>query len=39
MRYSQYLLPTAKEIPSEAEVPSHQLMVRAGMILKLAAGI
>jgi prolyl-tRNA synthetase len=28
-----------KEIPSEAEVPSHQLMLRAGMILKLAAGI
>ena len=39
MRYSQYLLPTVKEIPSEAEVPSHQLMVRAGMILKLAAGV
>src|SRR5512137_865073 len=39
MRYSQYLLPTLKEIPSEAEVPSHQLMLRAGMILKLASGI
>ncbi len=39
MRYSQYLLPTLKEIPSEAEVPSHQLMLRAGMIRKLAAGI
>ncbi len=39
MRYSQYLLPTSKEVPSEAEVPSHQLMLRAGMILKLAAGI
>jgi prolyl-tRNA synthetase len=39
MRYSQYLLPTLKEIPSEAEVPSHQLMFRAGMIRKLAAGI
>ena len=39
MRYSQYLLPTMKEIPSEAEVPSHQLMLRAGMIRKLAAGI
>src|SRR5512136_162508 len=39
MRYSQYLLPTVKEIPSEADVPSHQLMLRAGMILKLAAGI
>jgi prolyl-tRNA synthetase len=39
MRYSQYLLPTLKEVPSEAEVPSHQLMLRAGMIRKLAAGI
>ena len=39
MRYSQYFLPTLKEIPSEAEVPSHQLMFRAGMIRKLAAGI
>jgi len=39
MRYSQYLLPTLKEKPTEAEVPSHQLMLRAGMILKLAAGV
>jgi prolyl-tRNA synthetase len=39
MRYSQYLLPTMKEVPSESEVPSHQLMLRAGMIRKLAAGI
>jgi len=39
MRYSHYFLPTLKEIPSEAEVPSHQLMFRAGMIRKLAAGI
>src|SRR5512136_2919437 len=39
MRYSRYFLPTLKEIPAEAEVPSHQLMFRAGMILKLAAGI
>lgn len=39
MRYSQYLLPTLKEVPSEAEVPSHQLMLRAGMIRKLASGI
>ncbi len=39
MRYSQYLLPTLKENPSEAEVPSHQLMLRAGMIRKLASGI
>lgn len=39
MRYSQYLLPTLKEIPTEADVPSHQLMLRAGMIRKLASGI
>ena len=39
MRFSQYLLPTLKEVPSEAEVPSHQLMLRAGMIRKLASGI
>mgnify|MGYP000018976903 CR=1 FL=1 len=39
MRYSQYLLPTSREIPSEAEVPSHQLMLRAGMIRKLTSGI
>jgi prolyl-tRNA synthetase len=39
MRYSQYLLPTLKEVPSEAEVPSHQLMLRSGMIRKLASGI
>ncbi|MCX8118555.1 MAG: proline--tRNA ligase [Desulfobacterota bacterium] len=39
MRYTKYLLPTLKEIPSEAEVPSHQLMLRAGMIRKLTAGI
>ena len=39
MLYSKYLLPTLKEIPSEAEVPSHQLMLRAGMIRKLTSGI
>src|SRR3989304_547725 len=39
MRYSQYLLPTLKEVPSKAEVPSHQLMLRAGMIRKVASGI
>jgi len=39
MRYSNYLLPTLREIPSEAEVPSHQLMLRAAMILKLTSGI
>jgi prolyl-tRNA synthetase len=39
MRYSQYLLPTLKETPADAEVISHQLMTRAGMIRKVAAGI
>ncbi len=39
MRYSQYMLPTLKEDPAEAEVISHKLMYRAGMIRKLAAGI
>jgi prolyl-tRNA synthetase len=39
MRYTEYLLPTLKETPSDAEVVSHKLMLRAGMIRKLAAGI
>ena len=39
MRYSQMLLPTLKEIPSEAETISHQLLLRAGMIRKLTSGI
>ena len=39
MRYSQTLLPTLKETPAEAEVISHKLMLRAGFIRKLTAGI
>lgn len=39
MRYSNYFIPTVKETPADAEVVSHQLMLRAGMIRKLAAGI
>lgn len=39
MRYSQILIPTLREDPAEAEVASHRLMMRAGMIRKLAAGI
>jgi prolyl-tRNA synthetase len=39
MRYSNYFLPTHKEIPAEAEVISHQLMIRGGMIRKLTSGI
>ncbi|MBN2406485.1 MAG: proline--tRNA ligase [Elusimicrobia bacterium] len=38
-RLSRYLLPTVKEDPKEAEIPSHRLMIRAGMIRKLASGI
>lgn len=39
MRYSRSLIPTLKETPSEAETVSHQLLLRAGMIRKLSAGI
>jgi prolyl-tRNA synthetase len=39
MLYTRYFIPTLKETPSDAEVISHQLMLRAGMIRKLAAGI
>jgi len=39
MRYSQILIPTLKEVPAEAEVISHQLMLRAGFIKKLTSGI
>ena len=39
MRLSQYPLNTLKETPSEAEVISHQLMLRAGLIRRVAAGI
>jgi prolyl-tRNA synthetase len=39
MRYSQALIPTLREVPSDAETLSHQLMLRAGLIRKLAAGI
>jgi prolyl-tRNA synthetase len=39
MRYSSFFIPTLKETPSDAEVVSHQLMMRAGMIRKVSAGI
>jgi prolyl-tRNA synthetase len=38
MRYSKALIPTVKEVPSDAEIPSHQLMLRAGLMRKLASG-
>jgi prolyl-tRNA synthetase len=39
MRASQFLLATVKETPADAEITSHQLMLRAGVIRKLASGL
>jgi len=39
MRYSQFMLNTVKESPADAEIVSHKLMLRTGMIKKVAAGI
>ncbi len=39
MRASQYFIPTLKEAPAEAEVPSHIYLIRAGYIRQLAAGL
>jgi len=39
MRFSKSFIPTLREVPSEAETVSHRLMLRAGLIRKLAAGI
>lgn len=39
MRASQWLIPTLKETPHDAEITSHQLMLRAGMIRKLGSGL
>ena len=39
MRFSKFFIPTYREVPAEAEVISHQLMLRAGLIRKLTAGI
>ena len=38
MRWTQTFIPTMKEVPADAEVPSHQLMLRAGLIRQLMAG-
>ncbi|MEO1995541.1 MAG: proline--tRNA ligase, partial [Planctomycetaceae bacterium] len=38
MRWTQTLIPTIKEVPAEAEIPSHRLMLRAGLIRQLMAG-
>ena len=37
--WSQYFIPTLKESPSDAEIPSHKLLVRAGLVRKLGAGL
>ncbi|MCU0503253.1 MAG: proline--tRNA ligase, partial [Anaerolineae bacterium] len=39
MRLSRYFLPTMKETPAEAQIVSHRLMLRAGMIRQASAGI
>ena len=38
MRWSQTFIPTLKEAPAEAEILSHQLLLRAGLVRKLAGG-
>ncbi|MEA3505909.1 MAG: proline--tRNA ligase, partial [Elusimicrobiota bacterium] len=38
-KLTNFFIPTLKEDPKEAEIPSHKLMVRSGMIRKLASGI
>lgn len=39
MKWTQTFIPTLKEVPSDAEVASHKLMIRSGMIRKLSAGV
>ena len=39
MRLSQYFLPVLKETPKEAQIASHRLMLRAGMLLPSSVGI
>ena len=39
MRWSQVFIPTLREVPAEAEVPSHQLLLRAGYVRQVAAGV
>ena len=39
MRLSQTLIPTLREAPQDAEIPSHKLMLRAGLIMKLGGGL
>ena len=39
MRTTQFPLSTVKEIPTDAEIASHKLIIRVGLIRKLAAGL
>src|SRR5437762_13991180 len=39
MRWSQTFVPTLKETPADAEIPSHKLLLRAGLIRKLTGGL
>ena len=39
MRWSRLFIPTLRDNPAEAEVPSHQLLLRAGYVRQLSAGI
>ncbi|MDC0161947.1 proline--tRNA ligase, partial [bacterium] len=39
MRYSNFFIPTVKDLPSDAEITSHKLMIKAGMIKQSSAGI
>tara|TARA_Y100001970_G_scaffold233177_1_gene290510 strand:+ start:2244 stop:3539 length:1296 start_codon:yes stop_codon:yes gene_type:complete len=39
MKYSEFFIPTVKDLPSDAEIISHQLMIKAGMIKQSSAGI
>src|SRR5438105_8482569 len=39
MRWSRYFIPTLRENPAEAEVVSHKLLLRAGIVRQLSAGI
>jgi prolyl-tRNA synthetase len=38
MKWTQFLIPTLKETPADAVVPSHRLMLRAGLMRQIAAG-
>ena len=38
MRFTKTFIPTVKEVPADAEIISHQLMIRAGLMRKLASG-